>query len=77
MRLPSFGMHIANIIQVRSKKQMVWPYAGWCVALVEDMHSFGNWPVMLFPANTMRAKSAGLNSRLNSAIPVDVGVSHP
>lgn len=51
--LPALGNHVTNVIKVCAKKQVSGIAAKFIVAMVQDVHPFGNGAVGEFPCNAV------------------------
>jgi hypothetical protein len=69
---------VLNVIVIRTQEKMVRVYAGGNIAPMQNLHAFGNWPVMQFPGGSVcvyPARSCPVSR--NSAITIFTGDSDP
>lgn len=79
--LTIFANHVATIIVLRSKKQVVWPNASTVVAFMAHAEPFWNWAVMNLPRIPMGPylfyRSIRCRSDGKSTIAIIVYLSRP
>lgn len=67
----SFGVHIPVIISERTKPEVIWSHASWCVACVANGHSVWDGSVSKNPRETVRCHHA----RALSCMDIDSAVA--
>ena len=61
-----FGPHVSDVVELRSKEQVIWPNAKRRVATMEHLHPFGDGAISDSPRDTVGAVYCG--SRPNVSV---------